>query len=222
MSAKPSGTIALAAGLLLTLGACQKESDKRADADTLLAAAPATTDSASAALSTERVVGPLSPEDAAALATMNDRVKDYLALHTKLEASLPKLPENATPLQIDKNQRAFENLMRKTRASAKQGDIFTAQAQPVIKKLMANIFGGDEGKQLKLSIMDENPTHVTVAVNGRYPDNVPLSTIPPQILQTLPKLTEDLEYRFIGNDLILLDTHAHTIADFIPNAFPQY
>ena len=87
---------------------------------------------------------------------------------------------------------------------------------------MANIFGGDAGKQLKLSIMDENSPNVKVAVNGRYPDNVPLSTIPPQILQTLPKLTEDLEYRFVGNDLILLDTHAHTIADFIPNAFPTY
>jgi hypothetical protein len=153
---------------------------------------------------------------------MNDRVREYLAIHTKIEASLPKLPEDATPQQIDKNQRAFENLMRKTRSTAKQGDIFTAQAQPVIKKLMANVFGGDEGKQLKLSIMDENPGTVKLAVNGRYPDTVPLSTIPPQILQTLPKLTEDLEYRFVGNDLILLDTHSHTIADFIPNAFPTY
>ena len=220
MSAKPGGIIALAGALLFTLGACNKESGK--PADTAPAAAPATAESASAAPATERVVGPLSPEDAAALSTMNDRVRDYLALHTKIEASLPKLPENATPQQIDKNQRAFENLMRKTRATAKQGDIFTPQAQPVIRKLMANIFGGDAGKQLKLSIMDENSPNVKVAVNGRYPDNVPLSTIPPQILQTLPKLTEDLEYRFVGNDLILLDTHAHTIADFIPNAFPTY
>lgn len=47
---------------------------------------------------------------------------------------------------------------------------------------------------------------------------VPLTTIPPQVLQTLPQLTEDLEYRFIGNWLILLDTHAHVIADVIDNA----
>jgi hypothetical protein len=219
MSAKPAGMIALAVAVVLTLSAC-KASDK--PAETAPAAAPATAESASAAPATQRVVGPLSPEDAAALATMNDRVREYLAIHTKIEASLPKLPEDATPQQIDKNQRSFENLMRKTRATAKQGDIFTPQAQPVIKKLMANIFGGDEGKQLKLSIMDENPTNVKLTVNGRYPDTVPLSTIPPQILQTLPKLTEDLEYRFVGNDLILLDTHAHTIADFIPNAFPTY
>jgi hypothetical protein len=216
MLAKRQSTIALAGAALAALISC-KGGEKTA---TVPSAAPATTDSATAAPSTQRVVGPLSPEDAAALSTLNDRLRDYIALHVKLEKSLPKLPDDATPLQIDKNQRAFENLMRKTRSTAKQGDIFTAQAQPVIKKLMANVFGGDEGKQLKLSIMDENPTSVKLAVNGRYPDTVPLSTVPPQILQTLPKLSEDLEYRFVGNDLILLDTHAHVIADFIPNAFP--
>jgi hypothetical protein len=61
---------------------------------------------------------------------------------------------------------------------------------------------------------------VKLVVNGRYPDEVPVSTVPPEILQTLPKLTEDLEYRFIGRHLILLDSHAHVIADFIENAVP--
>jgi recombinational DNA repair protein RecR len=59
------------------------------------------------------------------------------------------------------------------------------------------------------------------AVNGRYPDTVPLSTVPPEVLQTMPKLSEDMEYRFIGDDLILLDTHAHVIADYIENALPR-
>jgi len=50
---------------------------------------------------------------------------------------------------------------------------------------------------------------------------VPLSTVPPQVLSSLPKLPEDLEYRFIGERLILLDVHAHIIADFMENAFPR-
>jgi hypothetical protein len=74
---------------------------------------------------------------------------------------------------------------------------------------------------LKSSIMDENPVGLTVAVNRRYPDTVPLSTVPPQVLQTLPKLSEDMEYRFIGERLILLDTHAHVVADFIDDALPK-
>ena len=61
---------------------------------------------------------------------------------------------------------------------------------------------------------------VPLTVNGRYPDTVPLSTVPPQVLQNLPTLPEDLEYRFVGRRLILLDTHAHTIADYMDRALP--
>lgn len=181
---------------------------------------PATTESPGAAPPTERVVGPLSTEDAAALATMNARLKEYVELHSKLERTLPKLPDDATPQQIDRNQRQLEQLVRDARRTAKQGDLFTPEARPVIKRLLATVFGGPEGKQLKDSIMDENPVGVRVTVNGRYPDTVPVSTVPPQVLQTLPKLSEDMEYRFIGDRLILLDAHAHVIADFIDHALP--
>jgi hypothetical protein len=188
------------------------------------AAPPATTASPADAPPTKRVVGPLSETDAQALATMNDRITAYVALHTKLEAGLPALPTEATPQQIDRNQRELEKRVRAARADAKPGDIFTAQAQPVIKRLLAAVFSGPEGKQLKASIMDENvvdPKTLKVTVNSRYPDTVPLTTIPPEVLQTLPKLTEDLEYRFVGDWLILLDTHAHVVADYIADALPS-
>jgi len=185
---------------------------------------PATSRSPVDAPATERVVGPLSPDDARALATMNDRIKEYVALHIKIERSLPALPKEATPQQIDKNQRAFAKLMQEGRATAKPGDIFTPDARGVIVRLLATVFGGPDGKQLKASIMDENPVNpvaLKLVVNGRYPDTVPLTTIPPQVLQTLPELPEDLEYRFVGDWLILLDTHAHIMADFIDNALPK-
>ena len=185
---------------------------------------PATTESPVSAPPSERVVGPLSSTDAEALATMNDRLKAYVDLHLKMESSLPKLPEEATPQEIDKNQRTLQTLMQQARKDAKPGDLFTPAAQPVIKRLLATVFGGPEGKELKASIMDENPVDpvkLNLAVNSRYPDTVPLTTIPPQVLQTLPKLSEDLEYRFIGDWLILLDTHAHIIADFIEDALPK-
>jgi hypothetical protein len=201
---------------ILALGACKGNDTPPAP--------PATSASPDDAKPTERVVGPLSPEDARALATMNDRLREYIDLHLKLERSLPSLPEKATPEQIDKNQRALEKLLREARANARQGDLFTPEARPVIKRLLANVFAGPEGKQLKASIMDENtvdPVALKLTVNARYPDTVPLTTVPPEVLQTLPKLSEDLEYRFVGDWLILLDSHAHVIADFIDNALPK-
>jgi hypothetical protein len=155
---------------------------------------------------------------------MNVGLREYVDLHLKIERSLPNLPKEATPAQIDTNQRAFEKLMRAARTTAKQGDIFTPVARPVITRLLANMFDGPEGQHLKAAVLGEvpaDPVALRLTVNSRYPDSVPLSTVPPQVLQTLPKLTEDLEYRFVGHWLILLDTHAHVIADFIDNAIPK-
>lgn len=216
MSAIHRVVASLAAAAVLGLAACSGDGSP--------AAPPPTSASPESAPATERVVGPLSPADAQALATMNDRLKEYVDLHTTLERALPTLPDEATPLQIDKNQRAFETLVRKARATAKPGDIFTPEARPVILRLLSTVFGGPEGRQLQASIMDVNPVDpvaLKLTVNSRYPDTVPLTTMPPQVLQTLPQLTEDLEYRFIGDWLILLDTHAHVIADFIDNALPS-
>ena len=182
---------------------------------------PATTASPATAPPTERVVGPLSEAEARALGTMNDGLKAYVELHKKVEETLPKLPKDATPQQIDQNQRLFEQRLRDARKGAKRGEIFTADAQPVIKRLLATVFAGPEGKQLKASIMDENPVGISIGVNTRYPDAVPISTVPPAVLQTLPKLSEDMEYRFVGDNLILLDAHAHIIADYIPDAIPK-
>jgi hypothetical protein len=188
------------------------------------APSPATSRDPSSAPPTERLVGPLTQAEADALATMNSRLRDYVDLHTRIEGTLPNLPKDATPQQIDKNQRELEKLMREARATAKPGDIFTPEARPIIKRLLATVFGGPDGKQLKASIMDESqiaPSAAKLIVNARYPDTVPLTTVPPQVLQTLPKLTEDLEYRFIGDSIILLDVHAHVIADFIEDVLPK-
>ena len=163
MFLKPNGVLVFVGLALVTLTACNGH-DKPTPPP-LHPPLPQT------APPTERVVGPLSPADAQALSTMNDRLGDYIDLHTKLERSLPKLPKDATPQQIDKNQRAFEALMRNARATAKPGDIFTPEARPVIKRLLATVFGGPEGRQLKASIMDENSVGITISVNGRYPDN---------------------------------------------------
>lgn len=183
-------------------------------------ASPATTASPEAAPPTQRVVGPLSEADAAALATMNDRLKSYIELHNKTEAALPKVTADSTPAQRDAVQRQFEKQLRAARPGTKQGDVFTPQAQPVIKRLIAAVFDGPQGQKLKSSIMDENPVGVKLVINGRYPDNVPISTMPPQVLQTLPRLTEGLEYRFVNDHLIILDVHAHIVADFIDNVLP--
>jgi hypothetical protein len=109
----------------------------------------------------------------------------------------------------------------RARADAAQGDIFTPQIQALVKTLIARLFAHSDRKKLRASIMDENPGKIRLTVNGRYPDAVPLSTMPAEVLQNLPPLPEEVEYRFVGDTLILLDSAAHIVPDFIAGALPR-
>jgi hypothetical protein len=159
--------------------------------------------------------------DAKTMADFQERIKVYVELHQKIEGKLPSLPKEATPQQIDRNQRELGRLIREARASAKQGEIFTPDMQSLVKRMMSTLFAKAQGAQLRASIMDENPMSVKLAVNGRYPDEVPLATMPPQVLKTMPAMPEELEYRFVGDNLVILDDHAHIIVDFMPNVLPR-
>jgi hypothetical protein len=149
------------------------------------------------------------------------RVKDYLHVHEQASATLPRLSRDAGPTEIDRHQRALGRAVEQLRPKAKQGDLFTKETRAYFRRQMIRAFSGPEGRLLRKSIMDENPGPIRLRVNGRYPDTVPLSTMPPTVLAELPELSAPLQYRFIGKRLILLDVDAHIIVDFIENALPN-
>lgn len=156
----------------------------------------------------------------AAMADFRTRVSEYRALSARIERTIPPVPTNATPEQIDAGQRFLSQGIMLARAKAKPGDLCPPAAQASLKQALATVFRGTAGRQLRSSILDENPIGTPVTVNGLYPDSVPLSTMPPQVLEVLPPLDEPLEYRFVGDRLIFFDSHAHLIVDFIDGALP--
>jgi hypothetical protein len=159
--------------------------------------------------------------DAKTMAEFQERVNAYTALHRKLEATLPDLRKESTPQQISTHQVPLAQMIARARSNAKPGDIFTKDTRALFRRYLAKVFHGPHGAELKALVRDENPGKLRLRVNGPYPESVPLSTVPPQVLQALPKLPEDLEYRFIGDRLVLLDVHANTIVDLIENAVPR-
>ena len=165
--------------------------------------------------------GPRVNADAKVMADFEKRVSQYTALHRKLESTLPPLPKEATPQQIDNHQSGLSQLLAKARAGAKPGEFFTQDVRELFRRYMKRAFAGAEGKQLRALVMDENPGRIRLTVNGRYPDSVPVVTVPPQVLQALTKLPDDLEYRFIGDTLVMLDVHAHVVVDLIDSAVPK-
>jgi hypothetical protein len=161
--------------------------------------------------------------NAKAIAEFQEEVADYVELHRKLERTLPSLPKDASPEMVDEHQRALGRLIQQARKNDDVGDIFERDVRPVLRRLLHGLFAGPDGTNLRKAVMEENPPGeiVKLVVNGRYPDTIPLSSMPPQILQILPPLPEELAYRFIQTSLILLDVHAHIIVDYLSGAIPR-
>ena len=57
---------------------------------------------------------------------------------------------------------------------------------------------------------------VRLRVNQPYPDGVPYTTVPPTLLLRLPKLPDEVAYRIVDRDLVLLDVKANLVVDLIP------
>lgn len=162
----------------------------------------------------------LTAAEAQAVKGFEANLADYLSLHRKLEKGLPALPTKATPDQVHTNQRALSVLIRTARPDAKQGDFFTPAMQALVDRALTSALAGSGNTTSLDSITDDNPVLPGLTVNDRYPDALPLSTMPLQVLTALPKLEEGLEYRFAGDRLILMDTHADLIIDFTGNVLP--
>jgi hypothetical protein len=164
---------------------------------------------------------PANPAEAQAVETFEAQVKGYRVLHEKMESAVPGLPRHPTPEQVDKSQRALGDLIKSARRDAKPGEFFTPGMQTYVKRVLGAILSGPSGKVIRASIMDENPGVPSLTINERYPPSIPLSTMTPHILAALPKLPEDLEYRFVGLRLILLDTQADIILDYAEGIIPE-
>lgn len=157
---------------------------------------------------------------AAALKTFTDRVDEYVSLHKRLESKLPSLGDEAAPEEIAAHARALRDLIQAERRWARQGDIFVPEVQDELRRLWAAVVDGADGQKVEAQLLDEQPEKVTLVVNGEYPEEAPVATIPPQVLLNLPRLPEDVEYRLVGRTLILHDAHAGLIVDFMPDVLP--
>ena len=204
MQARLSCAVSLLLGSMVLATACSSESHA------------SRTSEPAAAQSTPPKTNP----DAELLVDFKKRIDDYMALHNKLEKQAPPLKETKDPAKIKASQEGLATRIREARADAKQGDIFSPGIRQLFRRLMYPEVKGPEGRETKAAITEESHElkAVPMKVNATYPDDAPLMTVPPNILAALPKLPEDLEYRFVSRTMILLDTHANLIVDFVPNA----
>jgi hypothetical protein len=148
------------------------------------------------------------------VADFSTRVWEYFELRSQLQKTLPPLSVTDDPAEIRSAVRVLAKEIRVARAKAKQGDIFT----PTISVEFRRVLLLETNADTWAAIMDDNPGELSNHINDSYPEGEPLSTVPPNILAVLPSLPDDIQYRFFGRHLILLDTRARVILDRIPCA----
>jgi hypothetical protein len=141
------------------------------------------------------------------------RVGSYLALRQTLEAGLPPLVVTDDPADILHAERALAKRIRAARAPV-QGQLFTRDIRAEFRRVLRLEVTADTLE----SITGENPGEFSHDINGTYPKERPLATMPPDILALLPPLPGDINYRFLGRMLVLHDTRANVILDRIPCA----
>ena len=156
------------------------------------------------------------------LKDFQSHIQDYVALHKKASASVPSIPKNVDdPTIIAQHEMRLANAIRALRPKAKQGDIFTPDAQ----KSIAAIIKAKLDRNVKATALGdgnprspESPSPISLAINATYPSSAPVSTMPPSLLMALPTLPPEVEFRFVGHSLILRDVKAIIIVDVMPNA----
>ncbi len=146
------------------------------------------------------------------------RIDAYVALHRRAAATLPARERTADASQLVDWRKALANAIRAARPNAKQGDIFTPEVEADLRKLTRGDIAARSPKE-RAAVRQEVP-RLPFAVNDEYPSAAPLATVPPMLLAHLPRLPEEVEYRFFDRHLILHDVDANLIVDYIPNALP--
>jgi hypothetical protein len=161
-------------------------------------------------------------EEREALRHLQEEVAEYADLHAQELAQLGSHEESVAA------QEALAHAIKAKRAKARPGDIFRTEVQPLLRRLIAEQLKGPDAVAARKAVLegnpgaeDEHPVPVVVRVNAVYPTGAARSTVPPSVLATLPTLPACLHYRFVGRDLLLVDSVAGLIVDFLPAAAPD-
>lgn len=157
-----------------------------------------------------------------ALRRFQAAVADYADLHAKLLAELGTRDESVAV------QKMLARDIKSKRAQARQGDIFRPEIQPLFRRLIGEQLKGPDTADARKAFLEgnpgeaeERPVRVVARVNAVYPPGASRSTVPPSVLATLPPLPASLHYRFVGRDLVLVDSVAGLIVDLLPAAAPD-
>jgi len=152
-------------------------------------------------------------------------VEEYVELHKSVRAGLPPLDVSSEPTHFIKASDRLASAIRDARRGARAGDVFNpVVAATFHARINYALRDPDRRKRIieRLTEVEDDederpPAGWRPVVNGTL-DWFSTGATPHTILEALPELPDELQYRFVGLDLILLDVDANLIVDILPAA----
>ena len=149
--------------------------------------------------------------------------ENRVANYVKLRDSQGKPPTRPVPSasQVTDKRKDLAAKVQAARANAKEGDIFGPPVGDFFRQKIKESFAGPQGSRIRTSLRDAEPVSgIRLAVNEPYPQGVPLQSTPASLLLNLPAISQGLQYRIVGRNLVLLDTNTNLIVDVLRDAIP--
>jgi hypothetical protein len=163
------------------------------------------------------------PADKEALEDFESAVAAYMTLRESLTQALPPRELSPDADQVFVAVDAMAAAIQAARPAAKEGDIFDAEAAPLLRRRIRQTVRepGCEAGNLLARAHDPGSGLASLRpiVHDRF-DWAAGSFMAGCLLDVLPALPEELQFRFVNRDLVLVDIDADLIIDVLPDALP--
>lgn len=145
-------------------------------------------------------------------------VNDYLKLRARISQEVPPLTVTTKPAEIVAASDMIAQAVQRAQPKAPQGRFFTPRTATEIRRRIDAYARSHDLSSVIAPDTEERGTIRAFAVYTRFPLASAMQSMPPGLLAQLPPLPPVLEYRLVGRVLILRDTDAALVLDYLPNA----
>lgn len=141
-----------------------------------------------------------------------------MATRHKLRSEVRGPVKNSSSTQLTDASDALAGAIQRSRQDARVGSIFSEPVATLIKRRIADAIRTEKLVAVLADIDDEGTSGPSPKIHLRLPVTAQMATMPAALLNVLPPLPKELEYRILGRYLILRDVDASLILDYIPAA----
>jgi hypothetical protein len=147
------------------------------------------------------------------------RIGQYMALRRQVEQRVAGPSVSDDRAEIHRAAGALAEGIRAARQRASQGDIFTTRIAAGFRRIIEMV-SRKEQPGVTLAEARRRVSGVAapaLAVNGLFDWNLD-AVMPPFLIEALPPLPKELQYRLVGCDLVVVDVTAGLVVDILPRA----